>query len=282
MRTTLLWVMAACGLTVAALHAAQAGGAKAEPPPEAAAPAEARPQPGAPVEAEARPQPSAQVEAEARPQAGAASEPPRQPSAAATDCAVATADQVQAFYDDVGDLRANFTQRSQSVALGGSGGESTGQGTMVFAKPGRMHWEYTAPEPSVVVSDGETLWIYDPEAREVQVLSVGSGILSSAGLAFLLGDGDLLETFEVEAEGCGQTPVRLRLLPREDAPYEQIGLHVAPDSGMVVATQVTDLFGNRTELDFSNLETNLGPSDDLFRFEPPSGTRILRMDPDGP
>jgi len=235
--------MAACGLTFATLHA-QAGGAKAEAPPQVDSPAE--------------------------------------PLSGAGDCAVATAAQVQVFYDDVRDLRANFTQRSQSVALGGIGGESAGLGTMVFAKPGRMRWEYTAPEPSVVVSNGETLWIYDPEAKEVQVLSVGSGILSSAGLAFLLGDGDLLETFEVKAEGCGQTPVRLRLLPKQDAPYEQIVLDVAPDSGMVVATQVTDLFGNRTELEFANLETNLGPADDLFQFEPPRGTRVLRMDPETP
>ncbi len=116
----------------------------------------------------------------------------------------------------------------------------------------------------------------------MQELSVGAGILSSAGLAFLLGDGNLLETFAVEAENCGTERVTLRLKPRQDAPYEQIGLDVASDSGMVVATAVKDLFGNITELEFANLQTNLEPDPELFRFEAPEGTRVLRMDPGSP
>ena len=40
-------------------------------------------------------------------------------------------------------------------------------GAVEFAKPGKMRWSYEAPEPSLVVSDGETLWIYDPTRDEV-------------------------------------------------------------------------------------------------------------------
>jgi len=63
------------------------------------------------------------------------------------------------------------------------GEETLTRGRVVFAKPGRMRWVYESPEPSLVVSDGETLWIYDPAAREAQRLPVTQGYLTGAALA---------------------------------------------------------------------------------------------------
>ena len=63
------------------------------------------------------------------------------------------------------------------------------RGRVEFAKPGRMRCEYEAPEPSLVVSDGKTLWIYDPTAKEVQVLAGRAGLPLGGGVQFLLGEG---------------------------------------------------------------------------------------------
>ena len=65
-------------------------------------------------------------------------------------------------------------QTTRRVALGdGAGDALAASGEVVFAKPGKMRWTYESPEPSLVVSDGATLWIYDPKAREVQKLPLG-------------------------------------------------------------------------------------------------------------
>ena len=68
---------------------------------------------------------------------------------------------IQSRYQTIGDMSARFAQTTTSVALGGGAGGRVGQsvGTVQFAKPGRMRWSYREPEPSLVVSDGETLWI---------------------------------------------------------------------------------------------------------------------------
>ena len=194
-------------------------------------------------------------------------------------CAEAVAARVQAHYEDVRDLKADFTQKTRSVALGGApaGAEMEASGSVVFAKPGRMRWEYTEPEPSLVVSDGETLWIYDPAAQEVQVLPVGAGLLSAAALQFLLGEGEILESFAVEARGCAEPRVGLLLTPREPAGYERLEMRVDAATGQVASTTVIDLFGNRTEVGFTRMRTNAGPADDLFRFEPPEGVRVLEL-----
>jgi outer membrane lipoprotein carrier protein len=196
----------------------------------------------------------------------------------AHDCVREVASRVQARYEGVQDLEARFVQKSRSVALGGAPQTLQASGVALFAKPGRMRWNYEEPEPSLVVSDGETLWIYDPAAREAQELPVGQGFLSGTAVQFLLGEGRILESFEARAEGCGGREVRLFLKPREEATYEWLELLVDPASGDVRATAVVDLFGNRTDVEFTSLRVNQRPDAARFRFEAEPGVRVLRPD----
>ena len=199
------------------------------------------------------------------------------------DCAQAVARRVQQRYDAVRDLRARFVQRTQQVTLGSSGGGSLeSSGEVVFAKPGRMRWSYEAPAPSLVVSDGKTLWIYDPTAREVQQLPLGPDFLSVAAVQFLLGEGRLLDEFTVSAKDCGAPEVQLALVPRRDSQYERLELCVDPKSGAVRETTVVDLLGNRTTIELREQRSNAKPDPSLFRFVPPAGTRVLSMPPARP
>ncbi len=112
-------------------------------------------------------------------------------------CAEEVALRVQGHYEGVRDLQAEFSQSTHNAVLGDvPGAEIPARGRVVFAKPGRMRWVYESPEPSLVVSDGETLWIYDPTLKEVQVLSVDAGFLSGTAIQFLLGEGQILESFD--------------------------------------------------------------------------------------
>ena len=204
------------------------------------------------------------------------------PPAAAGDCAEPTARRVQAHYDAVRDLSADFEQTARSAVLGGGPGAApaTTRGRVVFAKPGRMRWEYREPEPSLVVSDGSTLWTYDPGLGEAQRLEGAESLISGAAIQFLLGEGRLLESFRVSALDCGARPVRLLLEPREPASYERLSLDVGPDGGILVS-EVADLFGNVTRVAFSNVRTNTTPDPSTFRFEPPDGVQVIEV-PAGP
>jgi outer membrane lipoprotein carrier protein len=195
-------------------------------------------------------------------------------------CATAVAARVQERYDAVRDLRARFAQRTASVALGNTPGaamESSGE--VVFAKPGRMRWSYEAPEPSLVVSDGATVWIHDPAAREAQELPLGPEFLSGAAIQFLLGDGRLADEFEIAARGCGKREVELLLTPRRDSSYERLELRADAKTGEIRSTVVVDVLGNRTEVALSDVRTNTSPPAGLFRFEPPEGTKVLSVPP---
>ena len=108
---------------------------------------------------------------------------------------------------------------------------------------------------------------------------LGQGFLSGAAVSFLLGEGRIRDTFEVKAERCGEPAVRLFLQPREDATYERLELLVDAAEGDVRETAVIDLFGNRTDVVFEGLRTNLSPGPATFRFTPGPDDRVLRAGP---
>jgi outer membrane lipoprotein carrier protein len=195
-------------------------------------------------------------------------------------CVDAAIDAIQKRYESVSDLSATFVQTTRSVALSGSGrtGAVTSRGTVVFAKPGKMRWSYEEPEPSLVVSDGKTLWIYDPAHAEVQRTSVTDGFLSGAAIEFLLGEGDIRRDFRVTALACDDGAVELSLVPRRDASYEKIRLQAGLPGGELRRTTIFDLLGNITEVEFSELRANQNPGEGVFQFEPPDGVSVIDLD----
>lgn len=188
-----------------------------------------------------------------------------------------TARTVQARYEGIRDIRALFEQTNESATFGGTPMMSPQpkNGRVVFAKPGKMRWTYLEPEPSVVVSDGKTLWIHDVEGETVTRLEVTAGFLSGAALQFLLGDGQILESFSVSASSCDAETITLDLVPREESTYERLGLVATRTTGDIVGTSVLDLFGNLTRIRFSEIETNQEPGLGTFQLEVPEGVELI-------
>ena len=193
-------------------------------------------------------------------------------------CRDAVVAALQQRYESAKDLRADIVQTTRSVAFGtGSSEQMISKGTVVFAKPGKMRWSYTEPEPSLVVSDGETLWIYDPVFREAQKLPVTEGFLSGAAVQFLLGEGEIERNFEISALRCEKTIAELRLRPRKPGSYEKLHVLVNPETGDLLQTTVFFVLGNVTEVAFFNIELNTDPAASVFRFDPPKDVRVIEL-----
>jgi NAD+ synthase (glutamine-hydrolysing)/outer membrane lipoprotein carrier protein len=203
-------------------------------------------------------------------------EAPAAPACADVEATVAV---IQARYDDVRDMEARFSQTTRSIMMGGAGlgDEAPATGRVTLAKPGRMRWQYEAPRESLVLSDGETLWIHDVEAREVTRARVTEGYLAGAALQFLLGEGAIADAFRVELEGCADERVRLWLLPKQDASYEKL-LLTADARGVVVGTRIHDLFGNVTDVGCEDVRFDRAPPLERFRWTPVDGVRIVDLE----
>ena len=80
-------------------------------------------------------------------------------------------------------------------------------GTVVFVKPGRMRWEFQAPQRQSIVADGTTLWIYQPDERQVLKGSFNAAFVSTTPVSFLAGVGRIKDDFDVAQDGGDQNLV---------------------------------------------------------------------------
>ena len=90
--------------------------------------------------------------------ADARAEPPASAPARALS-AEAVAAAVQGFYDQTKSVESSFFQTYFNRLYNKY---DRSRGTVKFEKPGKMRWDYAAPNGKVIVSDGKRLVIYEP------------------------------------------------------------------------------------------------------------------------
>ena len=182
---------------------------------------------------------------------------------------------VREHYRSIRDFRARFVQVSLVASLGR---EEVSAGHVVVRRPGKMRWEYSEPEHRLVVSDGETLKIWLPSERQMQVASLAGGAVSPTALGLLLGESDLARTFHAERiEASRPDELGLRLVPRSDATFESLDVWVEAGTHRLRASQVKDLFGNVTRLRFEDIVENGGVEEAEFTIEVPEGTDVIDL-----
>jgi outer membrane lipoprotein carrier protein len=187
-------------------------------------------------------------------------------------------ERIQATYDGLRDLTAEFHQRS---TVGSVGRTLEARGVLYLKRPGRMRWEYQAPEARLIVTDGKVLWMYTPDERQVLVQDLADAFAGSTPLAFLLGLGNLRRDFAVrpvEHAGTRQAglPV-LELRPRHPDPViARVLVEVELARAVVTKATIFDQFGNTNVLDFSAIRLNVGLPDAQFAFAVPPGVEVIR------
>jgi len=212
-----------------------------------------RPAPGAPVVAPA---------------------PPANPTAR-LDLATVV-DRVQKKYDGAADFRANFNQTLTNSAFKR---RTPSTGEVLLKKPGRMRWNYKTPDPKMYLSDGDLLWLYEPEDKQAFKQDLKSSQLPAA-LAFLTGKGKLASEFDITfakdpVVGSARDYV-LALVPKQaQAQMKSMLFVVDPETFFVRETMIIDGQGNTNDLLFSDIKINSHLPDATFRWTPPAGVRVV-------
>jgi outer membrane lipoprotein carrier protein len=185
---------------------------------------------------------------------------------------------LQKKYETTTDITSNFEQ--ETFASGSSEGLKA-EGKVYFNRPHQMRWEYSQPEPQLIVTSGKEVYVYEEEANQVMVVPRDQLLSTEISKAFFFGKGDLKRYFIVEHPVEGQPDAKwmLKLIPRNPVPQVYtIWIVVDSDTHLVKEMWLEDQLGGRTHLVFSNVKVNKGLSNDLFRFVPPPGVEIYRTD----
>ena len=179
---------------------------------------------------------------------------------------------LQARYDATKDFTADFRQTVEAPTLG-KPLESSGQ--VYFKRPGRMRWEFAAPEEQTIVADGRTLWVHQPEHRQVLKAPFRAAFQSATPVSFLFGVGELANDFDPSLVAADQGVYRLKLVPKREREIGVLVLDVDPQTYDIAAAEITDPLGNVTRLVFTNLKRDVGLDDSKFTFRAPPGTDVV-------
>lgn len=184
---------------------------------------------------------------------------------------------LQQKYSGIKDFATDFTHTYTGGVLKKT---VTERGRLLIKKPGKMRWDYTAPEAKQFVSDGVKLYSYIPADKQVIVGSVPQGEGASTPSLFLTGKGDLVRDFTASAgevpKGYAQGTRALKLVPRSPQPdYDWLVLLVDPASLTLRGMVTADAQGGTSVFSFSNLKENVGLADNEFAFKMPRGVDVV-------
>ena len=188
----------------------------------------------------------------------------------ASEASASGLDQLHAFLEGTQTAQGSF---KQVVVNKDRRTTQSTSGTFAFARPGKFRWTYEKPFDQLIVGDGEKVWIYDRDLNQVIVRKLDAA-LGSTPAALLAGDNALEKNFTLVAGGESNGLEFVDATPK--APESQFSrIRLGFVDNLPRRMELTDAFGQTTELTFADVKRNPKLARDLFRFAPPQGADVV-------
>ena len=178
---------------------------------------------------------------------------------------------LQRHYRDTNSFSAKFNEVITTVGAP----QRERSGVVSFRKPGRMRWEFAAPEVQTIVSDGEMLYSYDPELNQVVQTPLKQALKSSSATSFLLGMGNINRDFKAAFANSIASDGLVHLLLDSKGGGYKIEIGLDPKTYNLMTLTLTDQLGDVTKVDFSDIHNNVELPDSTFAFKTPAGADIV-------
>jgi len=200
---------------------------------------------------------------------------------AAEPTAAEFAQALQKKYDAIKDFSADFVHAYEGGVLRK---QVTERGKLLIKKPGKMRWEYTAPEEKLFVSDGSRMYSYIPLDKQVIVSSIPREDEATTPTLFLAGKGNLTRDFTTSfvdlPKGMPAGSRTLKLVPKaKQREYDWLMLVVDPATLVFRGLVTVDSQGGVSSFSFANLKENAGLADKAFTFKIPRGVDVVTASP---
>ena len=181
------------------------------------------------------------------------------------------------IYRSLTSLSAEFTQVIEDEALG----RLESHGTLVQSGQNKLSMRFTDPKGDAIVVDGKNVWVYTPSTTENQVIRMPlpSGPVYGFNLMAWLLDRPT-ERYRItyvkrDFVDFAQVDV-LQFEPTSpEMPFRRAILWIDRDSGLPRKMEIEEEPGAVRTLSLSKMRTNQPVSEKTFRFDVPSGVRVV-------
>lgn len=156
----------------------------------------------------------------------------------------------------------------------GERGESS-TGHFAIARPDRFVWITETPFPQEIISDGEYIWIYDPDLEQATRKPADENTDSAPALILNGRIHELDRRYEVALLQQQGDVLVFELLPKQsgEAMFSRVRL-LFKDS-VLSELLLDDTLGQRSMIQLSNQELNPELADELFSFDPPDDIDVI-------
>ena len=147
-------------------------------------------------------------------------------------------------------------------------------GQFFFKKPNLFKWDYLEPSKNQLISDGELLYLYDPDLKQVVI----SQLKKFGGLspAMLLVTSDIESLFEITIVQDEKGTDWFRALPLEPekANFKEVFINFVQKE--LKGMRIIDGFNNTTEIEFIKVSRNTEINEAIFLFNTPEDIDVIK------
>ena len=179
-------------------------------------------------------------------------------------------DDLNAFTKGLKGLDGQF---SQQVFDARGKQKERASGRVAVSAPRLFRWEYTKPYPQLIVADGKTVWVYEPDLQQASKRAQGVEEANSP-LAILLDPSKLDRDFVVKEAGTGDGLEWLQLTPKQaEAGFKTAKLGFG--NGGLAQMEYVDALGQRTKIAFTGWKRNPAFAKGTFVYVPAKGVDVI-------
>ena len=185
---------------------------------------------------------------------------------------------------DVDDLSAKLqshqrlSAKFQQYSLGeGSAREEVSEGVLWLEGSEKFRWETKKPFPQVIVSDGISLWVYDPDLEQVTRRPLGEGEVMTPARVLGGSLSQLQSYFDVALidAGASNTLYELKPLQADQAEFKRLRMLFTEDR--LAELLIEDTLGQRSLIMLTDITFPESFDATFFQFEPPIGVDLIEV-----
>jgi outer membrane lipoprotein carrier protein len=173
-------------------------------------------------------------------------------------------------------IKTYQAQFTQSVWKEGAKKADISTGTFFIHRPHYFKWHTQKPYEQMIVADGERLWTYEPDFKQVTIQNQAA-VLVNSPLFLLTSKAEALEKKFIikNIKKKNKTDPQLFLLtPKEKSSlFESVRLLIK--EGNILELYLMDALGAKTSVVFTHMIRNKTIEKSVFTFTPPKGTDII-------
>jgi outer membrane lipoprotein carrier protein len=190
---------------------------------------------------------------------------------------------IQATFDQLTNIHALITQTNTDTS---SKTATTYTGEVFFQKPNKLKIQYSKPAEQTIVFDGNFLWIYTIELKQITKQKLESGAVP-VPLLFFAGASNIdaqafrkknfISPVKLETINSVST-YRIRVRPKsKSAPFKEQLFWVDAATFMPVKARIIDATGIMVAVVFSKVEPDIEIPNATFSIPIPSGVELVDL-----